>query len=198
MRYGNEYGGYELTETGITPESVIYSFGLGEDASFETDLILKHGCTIHIFDPTPRAVAYFDKNLASFVNLQFHEYGIWSDDGTQRFYYPKDPDHVSCSIINIQETKDYFRGEVHRLRSIMAHMGHYHIDVLKLDIEGAEMQVIPDIIRCGIRPKYICIEFHTGAVYLEKIINGAGYSTIYQSNGTKTFVYENSGVPDSF
>ena len=42
----------------------------------------------------------------------------------------------------------------------MSDLGHGHIDLLKMDIEGAEYQVVDDICRSGIRPKQILVEFH--------------------------------------
>lgn len=39
-------------------------------------------------------------------------------------------------------------------------LGHSKIDVLKMDIEGAEYDVIDDIMYLDIPIKQICIEFH--------------------------------------
>lgn len=36
---------------------------------------------------------------------------------------------------------------------------HYKIDLLKLDIEGAEIVVLRDMIKNKIFPKYLCVEF---------------------------------------
>jgi hypothetical protein len=49
---------------------------------------------------------------------------------------------------------------VHRLATIMAMLGHVRIDVLKMDVEGAEYMVLPDILRSGISPSQILVEFH--------------------------------------
>ena len=42
----------------------------------------------------------------------------------------------------------------------MQNLSHDHIDVLKLDIEGAEYDVLQDIMAGAIRPKQFLIEFH--------------------------------------
>jgi hypothetical protein len=44
----------------------------------------------------------------------------------------------------------------------MNELGHKKIDILKLDIEGAEYDVMKDIYSSSIRPKQILIEFHHG------------------------------------
>jgi len=42
----------------------------------------------------------------------------------------------------------------------MQELGHSHIDILKMDIEGAEYDVIEDIRLSNIRPKQLLVEFH--------------------------------------
>ena len=51
--------------------------------------------------------------------------------------------------------------EVRSLKSIMKLLGHDHIDILKMNIEGAEYGVIKDIIAENIEIRQILIEFHT-------------------------------------
>jgi len=47
-----------------------------------------------------------------------------------------------------------------RLATIMEKLGHDHIDVLKMDIEGAEYGVIADLLSCEIRVDQLLVEFH--------------------------------------
>ena len=42
----------------------------------------------------------------------------------------------------------------------MNELGHDQIDILKMDIEGAEYEVVEDIRKSEIRPRQILIEFH--------------------------------------
>jgi len=42
----------------------------------------------------------------------------------------------------------------------MKMLGNTAIDVLKMDIEGAEYEVLWDLLGCGIRPRQILVEFH--------------------------------------
>jgi hypothetical protein len=46
------------------------------------------------------------------------------------------------------------------LNTIMVELGHAKIDVLKMDIEGAEYEVLTDLIERRIRPSQILVEFH--------------------------------------
>lgn len=149
----------------INRNSVIYSAGAGEDISFDVALVNRFGATIHIFDPTPRAMSHYElqiykpeiKSIAT--KLDFHAFGVWNECTKLKFYAPNNPSHVSHSILNLQKTKDYFEAEVKDLQSIMNDLGHTSIDLLKIDIEGAEYKVIQSIIDNNIEVKVICVEF---------------------------------------
>ena len=45
------------------------------------------------------------------------------------------------------------------IKEFMTKLGHSHIDLLKLDIEGAEVQSLQQMIIDKIYPTYLCIEF---------------------------------------
>lgn len=157
---GSGYGGWDVTEECIDAESVVYSVGVGEDASFDLSLIEKYGLIIHAFDPTPKSISWVEsQNLPA--SFRMHEFGLADFDGSISFNPPSNPDHVSHTIMDRAETEDEsIDVEVKKLKTIMDEMGHEKIDLLKMDIEGAEYQVIDDIVKSDIRPNQLLIEFH--------------------------------------
>jgi FkbM family methyltransferase len=159
-RYGKDYGDYTLPVGRLNENSVVYSFGLGEDSRFDEEIINEFGCVVHIFDPTPRSIAFYKNFLSDNKNIRFHDYGLWKEDTTVKFYGPRNHDHISASIDNLQHTTEYFTAQVKRLETIMQELGHEKIDVLKLDIEGAEYDVFYDMINSGIRPGVMTFELH--------------------------------------
>jgi len=157
---GTEYGGYALCPTAINPQSVVYSFGVGFDVSFDLELIAQRGVTVHAFDPTPRSIEWVGKQSlpAEFV---FHPWGIASFDGSATFHPPKDPTHVSHTLLaGSTSGGQAIEVPVFRLRTIMQKLGHEQIDILKMDIEGAEYGVLPDLLGSDIPISQILIEFH--------------------------------------
>ena len=53
---GSEYGGYCMCPENIDRDCVVYSFGIGEDISFDLALIQRFGLSVYAFDPTPRSI----------------------------------------------------------------------------------------------------------------------------------------------
>jgi len=162
LRLGSEYGGWEISGAGLHGESIVYSCGVGTDASFDLSLMERYGLHIHAFDPTPASVAWVrSQDLPD--RFHFHSVGIAGYDGTAVFFAPSNPDHASHSIHNRPEN----RGKpvslpVRRLRTIMNELGHSHIDILKMDIEGSEYAALEDMLISGIFPAQLLVEFHHG------------------------------------
>lgn len=157
---GSEYGGYCLCPDGIGPDSVVYSFGAGEDISFDLAMIERFGLEMHVFDPTPRAIAWLESQSLP-RSFRMHPYGLADFDGKALFYPPEKQTHISHSIRERPGTADRaVEVQLHRISTIMAELNHKHVDVLKMDIEGAEYPVLEDILENKIDVYQILVEFH--------------------------------------
>ena len=156
---GTKYGGWVVPERLVDADSVCYCVGCGEDISFDIGIMDRFGCEIFAFDPTPRAIEYVDKVAGENKNYHFFELGLWDTEDTLKFYVPRNPAHVSHSLLNLQGTEEYIRVKVDRLSNIMKVNQHEKIDLLKLDIEGAEYKVIESILEDCLDIKIICVEY---------------------------------------
>ena len=171
----------------LTDTDICILAGAGEDLSFDCALAMRYPCAIHIFDPTPRAIIHFEKlsatvaagksfaplsgeidkrepyiiNNEGFSRMFFHPYGLAAQDGEMRFYEPANPEFVSHSILNLHKTSQYFSAPVRRVSSILNDFigGRGRFALLKIDIEGAEYQVIEDMITTQILPEILLVEF---------------------------------------
>lgn len=159
-RLGSEYGGWTIWPETLDERSVVYSFGAGQDVSFDLAMILRFGCAVHVFDPTPRSVEWVRRQRLP-EKFHFHEYGVGSVDGLVSFEQPADPTHVSYSLLDgaagTRKTQSF---PVRRLTTIAAELGHHEIDLVKMDIEGAEYGVLEDLVEHGPRVKQLLVEFH--------------------------------------
>jgi FkbM family methyltransferase len=158
-RLGSKYGGWIIPERVLDATSVCYCAGAGEDISFDLALIEQYGCEVHTFDPTPRAIEHVERTAGNVPRLRFHPIGLWDCDEVLRFYAPADPTHVSHSVMNLQNTRSYFEARCRSLAHITQDLGHAHIDLLKLDIEGAEHRVIASMLAGNLLVRVLCVEF---------------------------------------
>lgn len=160
QRLGNKYGGYVVPLNLIDGGWICYSGGLGEDISFELELMTRCRCRIYGFDPVPKSASYVAATVAGNDRFTFFPVGLWSTDSTAEFFVPADADHVSHSILNLQGTNDSFTAPCRSLRSLMTELGHARIDLLKLDVEGAEYEVLEPLFSGDLSCRVLCIDFH--------------------------------------
>ncbi len=157
---GSKYGGYSLDLSALPSAPIIYSLGVGKDVSFDRSLIEQHGFTIHAFDPTPEVKTWLESQSLP-GQFRFHAVGIADFDGDTDFHLPPRPDFISHSMVSARQySKNAIRLPVVTLGAAMRTLGHKHIDVLKMDIEGAEYAVLSDLIRQKIKVGQILVEFH--------------------------------------
>jgi FkbM family methyltransferase len=157
---GTEYGGYEILPELMSSEAVVYSVGLGEDISFDLGMIERFGCSVHGFDPTPRSLAWLEQQALP-TGFRVHPFGLADFDGVARFAPPANPAYVSHSVLP-GHGGDRVELPVKRLGTVMKELGHERLDVLKIDIEGAEYAVLDDLLASGLLPKQLLVEFHHG------------------------------------
>jgi FkbM family methyltransferase len=158
---GSSNGGFYVAPEFITPNSVVYSFGIGQDISFDKSLIDNYNCKVFGFDPTPKSIEWV-KNQGEIAGFNFIPVGISDKTGELEFFLPQNDKHVSGSLVDntVTNSENTIKVPVKDLKTIAEELGHQSIDVLKMDIEGAEYDVIPSILNSGINIKQILIEFH--------------------------------------
>ncbi len=187
-RHGSEYGGWWVCPDHLNRTAVVYSAGIGTDITFDRSLIARHGLSIHAFDPTPASIAYLQAQQLP-PGFSWHPTGLADRDGQATFHAPADPTHVSHSMISRGGGSRSIQVEVRRLGTTMRELGHTHIDLLKMDIEGAEYDVLDDVLASGLSIQQILVEFHhrlpgIGAERTRRAVralNAAGYRIFHSS-----------------
>lgn len=224
LRFGTDYGEWYVPDI-FDSNSVFYCVGAGEDISFDILLQDYYHGEVHIFDPTPRAIKHFElvesamrnevpaptdtrygggdamywriikNSSANFEKLFYHDYGISEISADRRFFYPKNPDHVTCSIENIQGTDTAFSACTKTIKDAMVANGNASIDLLKLSVHGSEGKIIQDMLRNKIYPTVICVQWDAvmkGVITVESMKENfitplfeAGYQVVYDNGRLK-------------
>jgi FkbM family methyltransferase len=225
-RIGSEYGGWWLPEWVLTCKTLnVLSAGAGEDITFEVGLLKTTNHSILVVDPTPRAIKHYqefiyqmehaspfpvnnDQNMyydqvskKDLARLRYEPVGLWSENVKQFFSEPSNPRHVSHSLINLQATESGFESNCRKVSSIASSNGIERFDIVKLDIEGAEYDVIGNILEDRCLPAILCCEFHSNDITLSRgydiehtlgLLYDAGYALLKRED--KNYTLENNNL----
>lgn len=181
---GTEYGGHCVSLPSLGADSIVYSVGLGEDISFDLELIERVGAQVHGFDPTPRSIAWVKEQTLP-PQFTLHEIGLGAKDGELSFNPPENPEHISHTLLDRPKTSgNSIKVPIRKLSTVMEELGHTRLDVLKLDIEGSEYEVLDELLARGTDVGQLLIEFHHQfkSIPVSRTrdaitkLNGAGYS----------------------
>ena len=137
---------------------------------------------------------------------------LWNDEASLRFFLPPDSQSVSCSIVNYQsdyrQDTDHIVVDAVPLDQLLGQFGIAinELALLKLDIEGAEIEVLKDLLAKGITPLQILVEFdELGAPSrrarqrvesVESALTEHGYKCVHTDGQTDfLFVLESAFAP---
>jgi FkbM family methyltransferase len=114
------------------------------------------------FEPDPHTYAALRANVAdnALTDVTTHQCAVGKDDCTTTFYRPEDSGFSSLLMSTLRARNDGIAISVpmRRLSSFITE----NVDLLKLDIEGAEEDVLGEIAAAGALPKIkqIHLEYH--------------------------------------
>ena len=162
---GSQYGGWWYDRQVLNSAAIIYSFGLGEDTTWDEEMSAL-GAHVYGFDPTPKAIKYVRERRELHIpskrgSFYFTPKGLSTQRGKVEFTKPLNPSHVSARQGNHAGLGEVIEVEVDTLRNFMSELGHKHIDILKMDVEGSEYDVLDAIIAEKFFPfSQLLVEFH--------------------------------------
>lgn len=157
-------GGWWFTANGLGEDSIVYSLGVGDEVDFDLSVIKRFGAEVFAFDPTPNSIDLLDSSKLPH-RFNFYPWAVTAQDGSLKFYPRLKKDgtksDVMFTMIPEAETQaDVIEVPAFSLASILGKLGHDRIDLLKMDIEGAEYEVLEGLLRSPVLPTQLLVEFH--------------------------------------
>lgn len=147
--------GHSFWNRTMGPDAVILDLGanVGE---FSSAMVARYGCTCHAVEMS----ALLHAQIPSGPRLRAHHFAIAGRSGRMAFGAPTD-DPLSASLLIAAGTHESFEVEALSLEDLARQLGVARLDLVKMDIEGAEVQAIDacsdDFLR-GV--SQLSVEFH--------------------------------------
>ena len=145
-------------------DAIVYSVGVGDLIDFDIGLIEDHAVTVHAFDPTPFATDWVaDQSLPE--RFVFHPWAVSGSDGNLRLFRRVSERGKRSAVMwtaddAAGDSGDYMDAPAYTIETIMQKLGHAQVDLLKLDVEGAEYAILDGLRGGGPLPKQVLVEFH--------------------------------------
>lgn len=180
------YGGYQIPAGLLTDHSVVLSAGAGKDVSFESMLVDRFGCRVHLLDPVPAAAEHVRAALAHEPRVTFEQAALWDVDTTLTFHAPVVEGFVSHSATDMHRTAAAFAAPARSVGSLRAEHGWEHIDLLKISAEGSEFHILDGVLDKAEPVTALCVEFAqpVGIDQVEDAVRkleAAGYKAVARS-----------------
>ncbi len=159
---GTAYGGWYIA-TGILPQTPrVLSLGIGSDMSFDAAMVRDFGALVTACDPTPIAATTVADAALPPRRFQFFAVAVSDFDGTGSFEPVVNAGIPSgCfRLTRAEPTADSISVQVRSIDKLIQDNFDGDVDLMKMDIEGAEYQVIAALLNSPWRPRQLAIEFH--------------------------------------
>lgn len=157
-------GGWWFSARNLNSDSIVYSLGVGDEINFDLAIIEKYGVEVFAFDPTPNSVDLLEgTNLPQ--RFHFKPWAVTAADGSLKFYPRLKKDGSKSDVMFTMIPEDATKNDAidvpaYCLTSIVEKLNHERIDLLKMDIEGAEYEVLDGLLDSPVKPKQLLVEFH--------------------------------------
>jgi FkbM family methyltransferase len=96
------------------------------------------------------------------ANIQIVPAGLWSSDGKLRFAAGHDAQSAVVTDASDATSDDTIEIEVYSLPSLMQRFGLDRLDFVKMDVEGAELEIVSAVgeLPSKIKPRYAIASYH--------------------------------------
>ena len=182
-RLGSGYGGWVVPTDLVEPGWTCLCAGAGVDVSFDLALAQRTGATVITVDPTDESREHVTR-VDGEQRLRFVQAALWREDGELEMFLAAHPQHRTLSSDDLQRTGRSVRVPARSLASFGS------VDLLKLDIEGAEYDVLPAV---GPETRVLCVEMHPtrgvrAAVRAVRGLRKSGFELIARRGTDFTFL----------
>jgi FkbM family methyltransferase len=160
IELGSSYGSWIMPGDVIDPSWTCYLVGAGGDVSVDLELVRRYGVTARSFDPVLDYVERAAHDGRDEPRFSAHQAAIAAVDGPIRMQITHDVNSGSVSAAGLYDSHSYIEVPGRSLQSVMAELGDERIDLLKMDIEGSEYELFPELDLRSLGVKVFSVQLH--------------------------------------
>lgn len=143
---------YDLDE-----RSVVVDAG-GYAGQWASDIVARFLCRVHVYEPVPEFAARIRERFAKNPLVTVHQVGLGAETRDATIHVRG----AASSLRGDGDSRLQRRVRIVRAADAFEEAGLESIDLLKLNIEGAEYEVLPHLIESGwvARIRHLQVQFH--------------------------------------
>jgi FkbM family methyltransferase len=157
---GTDYGSWMVPAALIEPDWICYCVGAGADISFDLALIERFDVRVQSVEPVQEFVRLALEQAAGEPRFAAYRAAICTHEGPLRMQRTHNPGALALSSANLFDTHEFTEIPGRTLAGLARELGHPRIDLLKLDIEGGEYELIPQLDLQALEVKVFAVQLH--------------------------------------
>lgn len=169
-------------------DSLVFDLG-GYVGQWASDIYSMYRCTIHVFEPVPEYAAGIRRRFSRNSDIYVHQFGLAGQSQTTRIGLDGDGSSI------LKPGRKAVEIELVRASDFLEQNAVRQIDLMKINIEGAEYDLLEHLIQSGIVPKIknIQVQFHDFVPDAERRMRciQAGLACTHELTYQYPFVWEN-------
>lgn len=193
-------GDWAFLKEWLRKDSVVYSFGVGDDIAFDLAVNRVTGSKVFCFDPTIDG-AIFENKGADVDGIGFYPWAVAGVDGELALYDRLNSNGESSGMFTLARSSadgvKVITAPAFTVKTIMKKLGHAEVDLIKFDVEGAEFAALEAMLDSEVRPRQLLIEFHhrfkdfsvTQVRRVVKRLRALGYHVVYVTPSGREFTF---------
>jgi FkbM family methyltransferase len=157
---GTPYGGWMMPMDVLQPGWRCYCVGAGGDISFDLELARGYQASVFIVEPVEAYVRQAEASIQNVPGIAVCHAALATTDGLVRMQLTHDSASQSVSSANLYDGAHFLEVPGRSLASLMAERGDTSIDLFKLDIEGGEYGLLPQLDLRALGVKVFATQLH--------------------------------------
>ena len=139
----------------LNPTSVVFDLG-GYEGQWASDIFAMYGCAIHVFEPVPEFARKIETRFARNAKITLHRFGLSNKTAAVRLSLNADGSSIFGAGAETMEV------ELVEAQAFLGQAGIARIDLMKINIEGAEYDLLDHLLDCGFVRQLgnIQVQFH--------------------------------------